>query len=190
MEMTKTKQTLLKVAETWASQMKLNLQAKVKRTTVRAEWQNGKPKNVTYKSIRANHVATGNLVNSIEVIEKKKTYAVSMLWYGEVIDKGRAKGKGIPVDVMKSWTDTRQIRPRNLKNGQFIKNTANNRNAMAFCMNRKIKYFGIEAYPFIEKSKEIAMQMHQQDVKENVGKDIKGFVFRLMKSKVPKNNKK
>lgn len=161
------------MANYFANQMKINLGAKVKRKTYRASWSNGKPKNVSVKSIRANHIASGSLLKSIKVVPGiTGGYSVQMNKYGKFINDGRLKGKGIPVNQINKWVSQKKIKPRNLESGQFIKNTKNNRNGIAFCMNRKIKYFGIEAYPFIKTSKDSTIIKYNQIIPNLAKKDL------------------
>jgi hypothetical protein len=151
------------MATYFANQMKINLGAKVKRKTYRTNWKNGKPLNTRIKSIRANHIASGNLLKSIKVVKGVRGgYGVTMWDYGKYVNEGRDKGKGIPVLAMQRWIQNKGLRPRNLSSGEFKKNTKNSRKAMAFCMNRKIKYFGIEAFPFIEISRKTSVWKYDQ----------------------------
>ncbi|MFZ9242204.1 MAG: hypothetical protein ACO239_05865 [Sediminibacterium sp.] len=157
--------------------MKINLGAKVKRKTYRANWTNGKPKNVRIKSITANHSASGQLVNSIKVVTLPNgLYGVQMNDYGIYVNNGRQPGKGIPVEQMDKWISQKRLRPRDTKTGEFLKNTKNNRKAMAFCMNRKIKYFGIEAYPFIDRSVETAVDKYQDKLSKALGDDFYKYI--------------
>lgn len=156
-----------------ADQMKINLGAKVKRKTYRANWSNGKPKNVRIKTITASHSASGQLVNSIQVVQTPKgLWGISMNDYGIYVNNGREPNKGIPVDAMDSWIKSKRLKPRDTKTGEFLKNTKNNRKAMAFCMNRKIKYFGIQAFPFIDMSVETAMDKYQDKIAKGLTKDF------------------
>lgn len=172
---------LKNLAEYFAEQMRINLGAKVKRKTYRSNWKNGKPYNTRVKTIRANHIASGNLLRSIEVVQSNKGYAVEMAEYGEYVNSGRDKGKGIPVSKMETWSKQKMLRPRNLRTGAFIKNSKNNRSAMNFLMNRKIKHFGIEAFPFVKMSRETSIYMFDSKIKGAVKKDMYnnlGIIFR------------
>jgi len=160
-----------------ADQMKINLGAKVKRKTYRANWKNGKPKNVRVKSITANHSASGQLINSINVVSLPNGLSgISMNQYGIYVNNGRQPGKGIPVEQMDKWIGQKRLRPRDTKTGEFLKKTKNNRKAMAFCMNRKIKYFGIEAYPFIDRSVETAVDKYEDKLSKALGKDFYKYI--------------
>lgn len=172
MDTVNTNKVLREVVTFQANQMKINLGAKVLRKTYRAEWQNGRPKNISIKSIRANHTASGQLVNSIKPVYVQGKYFVEMADYGNYINDGRKPGKGIPVDQMDKWIGQKRLKPRNTKSGEFLKNTKNNRKAMAFCMNRKIKFFGIEAYPFIDMSVDITEDRFANKLKEAIEQDV------------------
>jgi hypothetical protein len=181
MDFANTNKVLRNMAVFQANQMRINLGAKVTRKVYRSQWQNGNPKNVTVKTIRANHIASGQLVNSIKPTYENGEFGVSMLDYGFNVNDGRDKGKGIPPDVMLNWTSVKGIRPRNLINGQFIKNTMNNRKAMAFCMNRKIKFFGIEAFPFIDMSVDVTEEKFENDLNDALENDVYDYVKKIFK---------
>lgn len=170
------------MADFFANQMKLNLGAKVKKKVYRVSWKNGKPKNVRIKTIRANHTASGSLVNSIKVVKGPSGgWAVNMNAYGKFVNDGRKPDKGIPSLKLNKWIMDKRLKPRNLSSGEFKANTKNSRKAMAFCMNRKIKWFGIEAFPFIEMSRsttvykydEIIAKLAKEDIKNNFGVVLK-----------------
>lgn len=168
-----------------ADQMKINLGAKVKKKVYRASWKNGKPKNIRIKTITASHSASGELVNSIKV-EQMPTgrWGISMNDYGIYVNDGRKPNKGIPVDSMDQWINNKRLRPRDTKSGEFLKNTPNNRKAMAFCMNRKIKYFGIEAFPFINMSAEITMNKYETKIENALAEDFYQYLtIKLNKAK-------
>ena len=176
-----TEQVIEKAAEYQAAQTKLQLQAKRKRISIRATWKktgdNWTPVSVEKKTVNKNFVATGNLVRSVKPFSQDLEFGVEFAWYGQAIIEGRKPwgkyngGKGIPVDVMKKWTNDRRLRPRNSQN-QFIKNTKSNRNAMAFMMNRKIKYFGIEPYDFAKLPRQVTLQKFNAEIKNAIKKDI------------------
>jgi hypothetical protein len=43
-------------------------------------------------------------------------------------------------------------------------------------MNRKIKYFGIEAYPFIDRSVETAVDKYEDKLSKALGKDFYKYI--------------
>jgi len=172
MDFANTDKSLKKMTEYFAEQMRINLGAKVKRKSYRSSWKNGKPYNTRVKTFTASHSASGGLINSIQVFKSNQGYAVSIAKYGEYINDGRQKGKGIPIAKMDAWIRQRRLKPRNLNTGAFIKNTPQNRKAMGFMMNRKIKYFGMEAFPFIKMSRESTLYMFKGQIKNSLKKDI------------------
>jgi hypothetical protein len=108
-------------------------------------------------------------------------YAVSMNDYGQFVNDGRDKGKGIPISVMNKWVKRKDFKPRNLETGAFKKNTPKVRKAIGFMMNRKIKHFGIEPFPFIQMSRETTIYKFKNEIKEATKKDIinnLGIIFK------------
>jgi len=168
----KTNKVLKKMTDFFAEQMRINLGAKVKRKSYRSKWRNGKPYNTSVKSFRASHSASGSLIRSIKVSKSNIGYAVSMNEYGVFVNDGREKGKGIPIPVMNKWIKKRDLKPRDLKTGEFKKNTPAARKSIGFMMNRKIKHFGIEPYPFIKTSRETTRYVFRDEIKKEMKKDI------------------
>lgn len=173
------------MADLWASQMKISLQAKRKRVSIRAKWKkvgNGwQPTSSTRKTFRANYVASGNLVNSISTEGSGFDLSVSMPQYANAIILGRSPmgkakgGKGIPPSDLQDWAKQRKIRPRNMETGQFIPNTSANRNSMRFMMNRKIKHFGIEPFDFTKITKEVVVQEYRSKLKDALKTDLRNL---------------
>ena len=173
------------MAEFYAKQAQLELEAKHTRISIRAKWKkigtDWQPINVVKQKVRSNYVASGNLVRSIKPFIDGMEFGISMAWYGEAIRQGRQPmgkyrgGKGIPVSTMFEWSKMRRLRPKDSK-GQFIANTQKNRNAMAFMMNRKIKHFGIEPFDFIKKASESTNAQFKKQLDDSVKQDIKDFV--------------
>ncbi len=90
---------------------------------------------------------------------------------------GGTPNKGIPITPtnprpLEGWAKSKKIRPRNLETNAFIKNNAENRDAMGYLMNRKIKWFGIEPTPFIDEAREYAEQNNRARLEEAIKKDI------------------
>jgi hypothetical protein len=172
-----------RMTEFFAEQMRINLGAKVKRKSYRSKWRNGKPYNTSVKSFRASHSASGSLIKSIKVTKSNIGYAVSINQYGEYVNDGRDKGKGIPVAAINKWIRNKNIKPRDLKTGSFKKNTPSVRKTMTFLMNRKIKYFGIEPFPFIKMSRESTVYEFKDSMKGAMKKDIMNNIGVIFKPK-------
>lgn len=174
---------LKEMTEFFASQMQINLGAKVRRKSYRSKWKNGKPYNTRVKTLRASHSASGSLINSITVKKSNIGYSVQMNEYGIFVNDGRVKGKGIPVKQMDKWIKQKKLKPRDIGTGAFKKNTIKNREAMSFLMNRKIKHFGIEPFPFIKMSRETAMDQFNDKIKQATKKDIINNLGVILKRK-------
>ena len=97
------------------------------------------------------------------------------------LQEGRLPGKGIPPAILEAWIRKKGIRPQNLKSGGFRKSKASkkkdqegdkNVKALAFMMNRKIKFFGIEANPFMTRALAFAQPKLAEELGEAYAKDI------------------
>ena len=188
MKYKETQKVMAEAADFMAKAVRLTLQAKHTRTAIRSKWKKvgdgWQPVDPVRQKVRANFVASGNFVKSIEPVSTELTFGVEYLWYGEGIRQGRKpwanarwKGdKGIPSNSLHKWTQMRGIRPRDLSNNQFIKNTASNRNGMVFMMNRKIKYFGIEPFDFLKMPRVYTLDKYRSKIIESVKKDIQNGI--------------
>jgi hypothetical protein len=179
----KLEEVLTEMGEWVVKKAKQNLGAKQARKNVRATWANGRPKGFEFKTSRRDLNASGALQKSLgyDLKENEQSIVVKYrgLAYGFYLDKGRypfmkgiAQGKGIPPSKMKSWIDTRRIQPRDLTTGQFLEKTPSNMRSMAFLMNRKIKWFGIEPTNFFSGPEEEAREKYEQKIIDAFEQDI------------------
>lgn len=94
---------------------------------------------------------TGTLRKSLayEMNVSPNSFSLAFLMeeYGEWVDLGRKKGKGVPPEALRKWVRQKPIRPRD-KDGKFIAATKSNVNSLAYLINRKIKNFGIRETRF------------------------------------------
>lgn len=175
------------MAYVFVQQLKLELEAKRTRRSVRAKWKKvGKgwePTSVQYKKFRGNYVASGELVKSIKPMGGGLFWEVRMEKYGEAIRKGRKPGKGIPIQSMKDWIATKKIKPRDIGSGQFSKNTAQAKETMSFLFNRKIKHFGIDKFDFVSIAKKSTIQSENRKVSQAFKQDIYNYLFKNLKPK-------
>jgi hypothetical protein len=181
-----TEEVVKEASEFMAKAVRLTLEAKHPRTAIRASWKKTgggwQPINVVKQKVRANYVASGSLVKSIKPFSKGLEFGIEYNQTGEFLREGRQPfgknkgGKGIPPDTLHQWAKMRNIRPRDLKNNQFIKNTESNRNAMSFMMNRKIKHFGIEPFDFLKKPRVYTLDKYRSKIIESVKKDIQNAI--------------
>lgn len=145
------------------------------RKSYRAKWQNGKLKSFTVKKRRSRADSTGALRKSLEydVRETKDGFRIEFkgLDYGLYVESGRLPGKGIPKSALDRWIKAKPIRPR-AEGGGFAKKTASALNSLAFLINRKIKFFGIEANPFMQPSIERFKPVLLTDLEKGYAKDI------------------
>ena len=101
-----------------------------------------------YKGI-GNKVASGKLVNSIQVVTKqsKGRTVIQVLAedYLAYVQSGRLPGKkGVPLDQIEEWIKSRGLQGRD-KKGRFIK-----RRSFAFAIQTNIKKFGIRPANFLD----------------------------------------
>ena len=170
-------------SQKWAVAARLLLEAKRPRTSIRTKWKKvgggWEVAKSVKKTFRGNYVASGQLVNSIQPNPKGMTLGITALWYADAIEAGRkpwqnAKFKGnigIPPNAMRNWTKMKRIQPRDMGTGRF-KGKADE-NAMRFMMNRKIKHFGIEPFPFVTMARKEILPQFNKALTTAMAKDIK-----------------
>ena len=159
----------------WAVAARMMLELKRPRTSIRAKWkkvgEGWTPVSVTKKTFRGNYVASGQLVNSIQPNPNGMTLGITMNKTGDYVQNGRKPGKGIPLDSMRNWTKMKRIQPRDLSTGRFkSKATAE---GMRFAMNRKIKHFGIEPFPFVTMARTEILPSFNKALTKAMAQDIK-----------------
>jgi len=175
-------QVVAEYSNKWAIACRSMLEIKRPRTSIRAKWKKvgagwepvGPP---TKKTFRGNYVASGQLVNSIQAAPKGLDIGIKMARYGEAIVLGRAPmgksrgGKGIPLDSMRNWTKMKRIQPRDLSTGKFKSNAT--AESMRYLMNRKIKHFGIEPFPFVTMARQEILPSFNKALSKAMATDIK-----------------
>jgi hypothetical protein len=77
---------------------------------------------------------------------------------------------------MRSWVKMKRIQPRDLSTGKF-KSKANEE-GMRFMMNRKIKYFGIEPFPFVAQARQQILPSFNKALTKAMSQDIKKGLFK------------
>jgi hypothetical protein len=166
-------------------QAKRNLTEKRERINVRAKWKDGRPTSFEFKKGKRKSSASGTLEKSLGYDLKETNQGIVIEYrgrsYGLYLDKGRypfmksvAQGKGIPPSAMNRWIEEKKVKPRDLTTGQFIKIDKNKTQikTMAFLMNRKIKWFGIEPTHFFSEPEEQARDKFEQKIIEAFEEDI------------------
>jgi len=159
----------------WAVAARMMLEVKRPRTSIRAKWkkvgEGWTPISVTKKTFRGNYVASGQLVNSIQPNPNGMTLGITMNKTGDYVQRGRKPGKGIPLESMRNWVKMKRIQPRDLSTGKFkSKATAE---GMRFAMNRKIKHFGIEPFPFVTMARTEILPSFNKALTKAMAQDIK-----------------
>jgi len=91
-----------------------------------------------------NKTASFNLYNSVTTTVKPSgahlmVIQISMIKYGEYVDRGRAKGlKMVPIPALLAWIKERGIKGRDKETGRFITNEN-----LAWGIRKNIQKFGI-----------------------------------------------
>ena len=159
----------------WAIACRSMLEVKRPRVSIRAKWKKvgggWQVVSATKKTFRGNYVASGQLVNSIQASPKGLSLGITMNKTADYVQNGRKPGKGIPLASMRNWTKMKRIQPRDLSTGKFkSKATAE---GMRFMMNRKIKHFGIEPFPFVTMARKEILPSFNKALTKAMAKDIK-----------------
>jgi len=177
-------------------QAKRNLTEKRERINVRAKWEDGRPTSFEFKKGKRKSSASGTLEKSLGYDLKETDQGIVIKYrgrsYGLYLDKGRypfmkgvGGGKGLPTKKvggrlesprLNQWIKSKRIQPRDLTTGQFIEKTESNMRSMAFLMNRKIKWFGIEPTHFFSEPEEQARDKYEQKIIEAFEEDIRNQV--------------
>lgn len=185
------KKVLDEAGEDWVRRFQREIKITRTRTAIRATWKgtkgNMRPASFQRKRFKANLMASGKLYRSAGYKTSLflKSYRISLIAedYAIFVNDGRKpflkkprKGKGIPVAKMTKWVESRNLRPRNLVSGAFVKNTATARRSMGFLMNRKIKWFGIEPTGIIDESREATMEAYDQAIADAIVNDATNII--------------
>ena len=162
-------------SQKWAIACKTLLEVKRPRVSIRAKWKKvgdgWQPISSTKKTFRGNYVASGQLVNSIQPNPQGMTLGITMNQTANWVQNSRKPGKGIPLNAMSQWTKMKRIQPRDMSTGRF--KSKSNAESMRFLMNRKIKHFGIEPFPFVSMAREQILPSFNKDLTKAMAKDIK-----------------
>ena len=102
------------------------------------------------------YVASGALGESIKLPAQPKVklfgqiyrMQITMLSYGENLDKGRKPGKGLPPGVLEEWLTKTNVLARLTRQDKQLKDYQ--RNSLAYVINRSIKKKGIKGKNWIQ----------------------------------------
>jgi len=175
--MPNTEKQIERMAVEFKLQIQGQLRRKRKRVSIRAKWtkdgKTWKPSKITKSTYTSNYKASGNLIDSVRVEGKGLDWEVIMLPYSYYVINGRKKGKGIPIKAMQQWIKDKKIKPRQSETGQF---KSMSRKTMGFLMNRKIKYFGIEGFDFVEPARKDVLKRYSGALTKAIKKDILNII--------------
>jgi hypothetical protein len=167
---------MIEFAEGVVEDAKKELQAKQVRTSYRAKWKKGKPYQIEKRLRRYVPETTGALADSIryEIKEiggnKLVVFYAEAYWY--YVNFGRKAGKFAPVDVIRQWVYNKPIRPQKGGGKGFAKIGPKTYDTLAYLINRKIKWFGIEGTNFWTKTFEIYNEELVEKLGPRLAKDI------------------
>jgi hypothetical protein len=156
---------------------RLNLGVVRQRQGYRSTWKkSGKKWTPTSTKIvrsKRNSIASGKLRDSIRYQMSGLNVGLYYEKYGDYVQSGRkGKSKMAPPIAMRSYTKMKRLKPRDMKTGKFIKATESNMNSMAFMINRSMSYYGVPAYPFMDKAIEESYEKELQNLLEAFKKDL------------------
>ena len=159
-----------------------NLGATYTRFHIRAKWRNGKPISYVRKAYKGKIDNSGTLRKSLDYQLTEMGVKWSMAGYGYYVEEGRkgirrnkhlsGKGKkGIPDSALRKYMRSKPVRARDA-DGKFVKQTESRMRSLRFMINRKIKWFGIDATrffsePFYEVTKDYAMKYGDAFMEDN-----------------------
>ncbi len=157
---------------------RLNLGVVRKRTGYRSTWKkSGKkwtPTSTKKVTSKRNSVATGKLQKSIRY-ELTPTLGLKLYYekYGDYVQSGRkGKSKGAPVGAIAKWSKMKRLKPRDMATGKFIAKSKGSVSSMNFMVNRSMAYYGVPAYPFMDKAIEESYDKELDNIYEAFKKDV------------------
>jgi hypothetical protein len=163
----------------WAMACRTMLEVKRPRTSIRAKWKKvgggWQVISATKKTFRGNYVSSGQLVSSIKGSPNGLDLGITMNQTGQYVQSGRKPGKGIPLDAMRNWVKMKGIQPRDMSTGKY--KSKSNIDTMMYMMNRKIKYFGIEPFPFVTQARQQILPSFNKAFTQAMQQDIKKGLF-------------
>ena len=113
--------------------------------------------------------STGNLSKSISVklnpVDDVIDISIEMDYYGQYVDSGRKKGSFPPPPAIKEWIKKKPIRLKKIS-----------LDSAAYLIGRKIKEEGINPFPFIDQSIEMAFDKGE-DIIMNAMEDEVAFTL-------------
>ncbi len=143
----------------------------------------------TYTAKRANGKtykkridSSGKLKNSVDSEVELRTedgrfskgfVTFKMLEYGLNVDRGRAKGKGIPIRPLIEWINSKKkpIKLRDMETGSFIKKTASRVRGLAYVISMNAKKNGIKPTNFFTDAYESQEEKFYQTMQEAIAND-------------------
>lgn len=121
--------------------------------------------------ITAGKIATGNLLNSVEVSVEQHGYRYDAILhlesYWKYVEGGRKPGKMPPVSAILEWVRAKPVLPKPAKDGKLP-----TPEGLAWAIAKKIKRDGIEPLPALEESVAAAVQAWSVRLAEALAQDM------------------
>jgi hypothetical protein len=89
-----------------------------------------------------------------------------------VVDPRKANQKAAPPKIIDAWVRSKPVKPQKGGGLGFAKVTEQALNSMAYLMNRKIKYFGIDGNQFFTKTLNIYTEDLEQELGSKIARDL------------------
>jgi len=126
-------------------------------------------KNLVQELRRTKAIATGDLINSLDIqVEKTNDGAIISLAgndYITFIEKGRKRGKYAPIKALERWVMAKGI----ATGAKKVK-------AIAFAINNKIKKEGIRPRPILENAYTGGLPMYDRIVTQVLERDLNKYL--------------
>ena len=101
---------------------------------------------------------------------KKASIEFMMADYGDVVDKGRRPGKGIPQAPLIAWLKNEPVKPRG-KDGKFKAQSDANIKSLAYVISRNAKKYGIAPTNFFTEPLEEGTKKLTIDIAEAIAQE-------------------
>lgn len=137
------------------------------------------------KSYRKRIDSSGNLRRSVDANVRlrdddgrfvKGFVVFEMLEYGIWVDKGRKKGKGIPLAPLEKWIKQKPLRIRDKETGSFIKSTPSKVRGLAYVISMNAKKHGIKPTNFFKDAYESQEEKFYNQLQEAVAENQFDFI--------------
>lgn len=162
-------------------ELKVIREREYRRTTWQKSGDGWQPLRSKIKKSKGKIEATGKLGESLKAIitsnaEGETELDIKGEDYAGEIDKGRRPtrnaGTGIVQDRIKKWTEDKNIKPRDISTGRYVKDNDQSRQTMAFMITRSIHTFGFKGTNFLSDSIAAQKTKHAKKLSKAMTQDF------------------